>query len=44
VQVLLRGKDRRALRVLLRDALHGLRQQRRAPRDLCIDVDPLNLM
>jgi len=44
VQVLLRGKDRRALRVLLRDALHGLRQQRRAPRDLRIDVDPLNLM
>lgn len=44
VQVLLRGQDRPALRALLRDALHGLRQERRAPRDLRIDVDPLNLM
>jgi primosomal protein N' (replication factor Y) len=44
VQVLLRGADRRALRTLLRDALHSLRQHRQAPRDLRIDVDPLNLM
>ncbi|MGD8816255.1 MAG: primosomal protein N' [Acidobacteriota bacterium] len=44
VQVLLRGRDRAAMRELLQRTLRQLRQQRRAPRDLRIDVDPINLM
>jgi len=44
VQVLLRGRDRGAMRRLLSDTLHGLRLRRWAPRDLRIDVDPYNLM
>lgn len=44
VQVLLRGSDRAAMRNLLRGVLDGLRDARQAPKELRIDVDPINLM
>ncbi len=44
VQVLLRGRDRAAMRELLHEACEMLRKERRGPRDMRIDVDPLNLM
>ena len=44
IQVLLRGRDRAQMRTLLRDTIESLRQRRRLPRDMKIDVDPLNLM
>jgi primosomal protein N' (replication factor Y) len=44
VQVLLRGCDRAAMRAALRAALEDLRVERRGPRDVRIDVDPINLM
>jgi len=44
IQVLLRGRDRAVMRDLLRQTLEALRVNRQAPKDLRIDVDPLNLM
>jgi primosomal protein N' (replication factor Y) len=44
IQVLLRGRDRRAMRRLLTQTLTELRERRWLPRDLRIDVDPVNLM
>ena len=44
IQVLLRGHDRVAMRRLLATTIEQLRERRRLPRDLKIDVDPLNLM
>jgi primosomal protein N' (replication factor Y) len=44
VQVLLRGAARESMRTVLHDTLEQLRGQRRAPRDLRIDIDPINLM
>ena len=44
VQVLLRGRDRSGMRALLAATIEDLRGRRRLPRDLKIDVDPLNLM
>jgi len=44
VQVLLRGRDRAEMRALLAATIEDLRERRRLPRDLRIDVDPLNLM
>jgi len=44
MQVLLRGHDRSGMRALLETTIEDLGKQRRLPRDLRIDVDPLNLM
>lgn len=44
VQVLLGGGDRAAMRDLLTGVLDRLRAARQAPKDLRIDVDPINLM
>ncbi|MFQ5742274.1 MAG: primosomal protein N' [Acidobacteriota bacterium] len=44
LQLLLRGADRASLRQLLRRGLRECRRQGKLPRDLRIDVDPLNLM
>ncbi len=44
VQVLLRSRDRSVMRALLAATIEHLRDRRRLPRDLRIDVDPLNLM
>ncbi|MDP6687208.1 MAG: primosomal protein N' [Acidobacteriota bacterium] len=44
IQVLLRGHDRSGMRALLETTIEDLGKQRRLPKDLKIDVDPLNLM
>ncbi|MEE2649322.1 MAG: primosomal protein N' [Acidobacteriota bacterium] len=44
MQVFLRGHDRSGMRALLETTIEDLGKQRRLPRDLRIDVDPLNLM
>jgi len=41
---LIRGHDRSGMRALLETTIEDLGKQRRLPRDLRIDVDPLNLM
>jgi primosomal protein N' (replication factor Y) len=44
IQVLLRGPDRSRLRDTLTAAVEDCRRRGKAPRDLRVDVDPLNLM
>jgi primosomal protein N' len=44
IQVLLRGPDRARLRDTLTAAVEDCRRRGKAPRDLRVDVDPLNLM
>ncbi len=44
IQLLLRGHDRGAMRRLLAETIADLRARRWLPRDLRLDVDPVNLM
>ena len=44
LQLLLRGPDAEALRSVLKEALENCRSRGVAPRDMTIDVDPIDLM